>query len=56
MCSLYLIEANLNHAICIAEPSAVLTFEHVGQLPRGSTSIGGPMLIYECCVRHVFNV
>ena len=33
--------------------NAVLTLGHIGQLPGGSTIIGA-MLIYACCVRHVF--
>jgi len=33
--------------------SAVLVHGHAGQLPGGPTSFGA-MLIYVCCVLHVF--
>jgi hypothetical protein len=35
--------------------SAVLTHGHAGQFPGGPMSIGA-MLIYICCVQHIFNV
>ena len=36
--------------------SAVLTHGHVGQLPAGPHEHRDPMLIYVCCIQHVFNV
>jgi len=37
------------------QPSAVYTHGHVGQLP-GAHEHRGAMLIYVCCVQHVFDV